>query len=586
MLSALLCFSAAAPVNAASSDAEKREPVAAYAQEETNTLISNMTDIDADAYYADAVEWALENGVTKGTTATTFSPDDTCTRGQVVTFLWRAEGSPEPSSLENPFEDVAESAYFYKAVLWAVEQGITNGTSETAFSPYQKCSQAHILTFIWRENGEPSASSGGAIASAFRSRWAYRAVSWAESDRLIDNATASSFNPASDCPRADVMLYLYRNIWESVEQESAVFSSYTEVTFSETVYEATDAADFTNAALSLISQYESVVSTNNVQGEYASARIVVSANEKLPDFQEYNVAQVICDASGNYLIQFNDASDAESCAKYLNSLPSVEYAEPDAIITVDPVQHNADASADSYSWGVSATHADQYASYIQAKGQNQTVIVAVVDTGVDSTHPFLRGRIVSGYDFIEKDNSPQDKNGHGTHVSGTVVDCTPGLNVKIMPVRVFEYNSGSAYVIAQGIRYAADHGANVINLSLGGPHSAFYEEAINYAISKNVTVVVSAGNDNSDTASYCPAHIERCITVSAVNQQKNKASFPTGETLWILRLPALTFVVARRMENMRYIKVRPWRLRTFPPPPRFCFMTKANCRCRRPLRRN
>ena len=109
-----------------------------------------FTDVAESAYYHDAVLWAVEKGITSGTSATTFSPNNPCTRAQAVTFLWRAAGSPEPGIAENPFVDVSADAYYYKAVLWAVEKGITSGTSATTFSPNATCSRAQIVTFLWR----------------------------------------------------------------------------------------------------------------------------------------------------------------------------------------------------------------------------------------------------------------------------------------------------------------------------------------------------------------------------------------------------------------------------------------------------
>ena len=109
-----------------------------------------FTDVAADAYYYDAVLWAVENGITAGTSATAFSPDAICSRAQIATFLWRSSGSPAPASGEMPFTDVAADAYYYDAVLWAVENGITTGTSTTAFSPGNDCTRAQIVTFLWR----------------------------------------------------------------------------------------------------------------------------------------------------------------------------------------------------------------------------------------------------------------------------------------------------------------------------------------------------------------------------------------------------------------------------------------------------
>ena len=164
--------------------------------------VAGFADVPADAYYAEAVQWAYERGVTTGKTTEIFGPLDPVTRGQAVTFLWRAFGKPEPETRDNPFADVSERDYFYAPVLWAVENGITNGTSANAFSPELPCSQAHILTFLYRVNGEPGKTGSGT--------WYDDAVAWAKSLALLTDG-AVSFSPEEDCPRADVVTYLYRN---------------------------------------------------------------------------------------------------------------------------------------------------------------------------------------------------------------------------------------------------------------------------------------------------------------------------------------------------------------------------------------
>ena len=116
--------------------------------------IVTFTDVPANAYYADAVTWTVRKGVTKDTSETAFSPNASCTRAQAVTFLWRAAGSPEPASTRNPFTDVKSDAYYYKAVLWALEKGITVGTTATTFSPNNDCTRAQIVTFLYRFLGE------------------------------------------------------------------------------------------------------------------------------------------------------------------------------------------------------------------------------------------------------------------------------------------------------------------------------------------------------------------------------------------------------------------------------------------------
>lgn len=165
-----------------------------------------FTDVPADAYYHDAVLWALEKGITTGTTATTFGPTATCTRGQVATFLWRAKGCPEPTTTQNPFADVKESDYFYKAVLWAYENGITTGTSASAFSPEVTCTSGQVITFLWRANGKPAAETTGTEYYA-------EAVAWANTKELL-SGTDVAFAPENQSPRADIVTYLYRDLAE------------------------------------------------------------------------------------------------------------------------------------------------------------------------------------------------------------------------------------------------------------------------------------------------------------------------------------------------------------------------------------
>ena len=124
----------------------------------------SFTDVADKAYYRDAVEWAVDNGITKGTTATTFSPNATCTRAQAVTFLWRAAGSPEPETRTMPFTDIPVGSYYYDAVLWAVENGITKGTSDTTFSPNMTCTRAQIVAFLWRSEKSPAAGTANPFA--------------------------------------------------------------------------------------------------------------------------------------------------------------------------------------------------------------------------------------------------------------------------------------------------------------------------------------------------------------------------------------------------------------------------------------
>ena len=170
---------------------------------------SPFTDVETSDLCYDAVLWALENGVTNGTSATTFSPDKTCTRGQVVTFLYRANGSPEPQSSYNPFADVKKGSYYEKAILWAVERGITNGTSATAFSPEMTCSCAHILTFLWRAMGRPEPGAPSPISNRFPDDFYSGPVSWAEYNGLLAGME-DGFEVKAPCPRGATVTYLFR----------------------------------------------------------------------------------------------------------------------------------------------------------------------------------------------------------------------------------------------------------------------------------------------------------------------------------------------------------------------------------------
>ena len=168
-------------------------------------------DVKKDAYYYEPVLWAVENGITNGTSATTFSPDQTCTRGQVVTFLWRASGSPEPQSTKNPFKDVSKDAYYYKAVLWAVEQGITNGTSARTFSPNAPCTRAHVVTFLYRSEGAPKVSAKNPFKDVKSSEYFYDAVLWAVKNEITKGTSATTFSPGNPCTRGQIVTFLYRD---------------------------------------------------------------------------------------------------------------------------------------------------------------------------------------------------------------------------------------------------------------------------------------------------------------------------------------------------------------------------------------
>ena len=171
-----------------------------------------FVDVATGSYYEDAVDWAVENGITKGTDDTHFSPDGICTRAQAVTFLWRAAGSPEPETRVMPFTDVPVGSYYYNAVLWAIENGITEGTSDTMFSPDATCSRAQIVTFLWRAGGSPAASGNSAFTDVASDAYYAAAVIWAEKNDITGGIGGGLFGSNNDCTRGQIVTFIYRSV--------------------------------------------------------------------------------------------------------------------------------------------------------------------------------------------------------------------------------------------------------------------------------------------------------------------------------------------------------------------------------------
>ena len=169
-----------------------------------------FNDVKPGDYFYDAVNWAVEKGITTGTSATTFSPNASCTRAQIVTFLWRASGSPEPKTASNPFTDVAANAYYCKAVLWAVENGITTGTSATTFSPDAPCTRAQGVTFLWRANGSKAASAAASFTDVASDAYYAPAVAWAAEQNVTGGVGNGLFSSDTTCTRAQIVSMLYR----------------------------------------------------------------------------------------------------------------------------------------------------------------------------------------------------------------------------------------------------------------------------------------------------------------------------------------------------------------------------------------
>ena len=169
-------------------------------------------DVPASSYFFNAVEWGVANKIVSGTSATTFSPDALATRAQFVSFLWRASGRPEPKTAVNPFTDVKESDYFYKAVLWAVENKIVSGTSATTFSPNGTCTRAQAVTFMWRHAGRPAATVSSSFTDVSAKEYYSTAVAWGAEKKYVAGTSATTFSPNSTCTRAQAVTFLYRYI--------------------------------------------------------------------------------------------------------------------------------------------------------------------------------------------------------------------------------------------------------------------------------------------------------------------------------------------------------------------------------------
>ncbi len=176
--------------------------------------LGTFADVPSGSYYEEAVSWAAANGITAGTDAAHFSPDSVCTRAQAVTFLYRAAGSPAPKTSVMPFKDVPAGSYYYDAVLWAVENGITKGTGEAAFSPDETCTRAQIVSFLYRM----IQSEGGGFTGAWMFRlpftdapdWAYEAIAWCYQKGITAGTTATTFSPNAPCTRAQIVTFLWR----------------------------------------------------------------------------------------------------------------------------------------------------------------------------------------------------------------------------------------------------------------------------------------------------------------------------------------------------------------------------------------
>ncbi len=193
---------------------EPTKPGLPCVDDETCPGLKQFTDMPARGNWAhNPIDWAVVNKITNGMTDTTFVPNGTITRGQAVTFLWRAAGKPAPEKTETPFTDLVEGAFYYDAVLWAVEKGITNGMTATTFNPGGSCTRGQIVTFLYRFAGSPEVETADSPFTDLKADAFYTVpVAWAVAGNITNGLSATTFGPDATCTRAQVVTFLYREV--------------------------------------------------------------------------------------------------------------------------------------------------------------------------------------------------------------------------------------------------------------------------------------------------------------------------------------------------------------------------------------
>ena len=334
---------------------------------------------------------------------------------------------------------------------------------------------------------------------------------------------------------------------------------------------------FQSELIEMTSEYDKDVTPQQAaRNPYITERLIVKSSDRRLDPDDYGAIDAIQDREGTYILQFDSSASARRAEKQLQKEETTEYVEPDIMLfaTFDDASAVSSQSTSSQ-WNIDQMGLKQYADSIIAQGKQKSVIVAVLDTGISFTHPMLENRILKdkaasyATDYVKKkeedygvlyDNNQlplcyPDENkvegsfriSHGTHVAGIIVQCTPGLDVKILPIRVLN-SKGSGYLelVCRAIKYAAENGVKVINLSLAGASketSEALENAIREANDRGAVVVVSSGNGkdekNKDGVNMVgngyfmlPGYIDKCVVVGAVDDTKERAPFSNfGETL-------------------------------------------------------
>lgn len=267
--------------------------------------------------------------------------------------------------------------------------------------------------------------------------------------------------------------------------------------------------------------------------DFESKSLILKTNNSI-DFSSYDVIDTNYIDDKTLILDFDSIEKTIKCYDLLKDDPSIEYIEPDMYIDLSedqPVKNSKENIINYISWGVERLGIDKYAKYIKDENKENTVAIAVIDTGIDYNHSIFKDKLLySGYDFINNDDDPYDDSlqGHGTHVAGIIADSTRELdNIKILPIKALNsFGLGTISSLGNSIKYAIDSNVDIINLSLGltnGVHSNLIEELILEAVNSGITVVNAAGNSNSNTIYSCPSHLDEAIIVSAIDINNNKA---------------------------------------------------------------
>lgn len=508
---------------------------------------SAFTDVAEGKWYCNEVNWAAANGIVNGIGDNLFGPDNKITREQLALIMFRyAVGKeysePEEADLSS-FTDASQiHAWAREAVEWAVSVKLISGKGDGILDPLGNATRAEVAAIIQRFYQRFVEPGGGAGSD--------------DSDQDDDDDDTPS-DPSQTKPE-DYIIASSQMILDN-PTETGTAAAAADDYFSRRLILKTDGTAL-NFADYHVSDY--VVGPDNLfflQFETTSA-----AKEAKTDLS--NTSGVVYVEPDQYIGSTEDSERQDVSQTVLSGLPvsagektSGLSVSPEALsVSTDPESSDvwtsgrlspealsvnaeqdytalllsdvSDSAATNRSWGAEETGANKYAEYL-ATLSAEPVTVAVIDTGV-SKHTFLSGRLAAdGYDLVDNDKDPADRNNHGTHVAGTIVDCTPGLgNIQIMSVRVLDSDgNGTELNVGNGIRYAVDHGADVINLSLCSPmrgkHLMYLEECVKYAVSKGVCVVQAAGNAGGDTQYFSPAGLSDAIVVGAIDKNYQRAYF-------------------------------------------------------------